>query len=445
MSWSVIFPGQGYQQLRSQLLAHTPEEAGAILLCHRSGGRRLLVETAMIASPEDCRVQGPDRLEFEAPFLARAVKRARDQDLSLILVHTHPFDDHPRFSRVDDHGESVVIPAVSGRAPTGPHGALVLGTAGFQGRLHAAGGVEPIEAVVEVGPRVVRYGPRRSAVLDEIHDRNVRTFGAAGQQLLTEATVGIVGLGGTGSLVAEQLARLGVGTLVLIDDDTLAATNLNRVAGAYPADVGHPKVEVAANHVARITGGRTAVTPLIGSVLDRTVAQALLDCDFVMNCTDTHGSRAVINQLAYQHWLPAIDMGVRIDAVDGQVSAMAGRVQMLAPGLACLQCDALLDPEAVRRDLMTEAERRADPYIVGEASPQPSVISLNGTVSSLAVTTFLAAAVGLPIRARRMNYRVAEGALRAVSADPNPECIVCSASRGAYGQGDRWPMFWRQT
>lgn len=444
MSWKIVFPGAGYQRLRAALLAHAPQEAGAILLCNRSPNQRLLVETMMIAGPDDCRVQGPDRLEFEAPYLARAVKRAREADQSLILVHTHPFDDQPVFSWVDDRGEALVVPAIAGRAPTGPHGALVLGAGGFQGRLHTEAGLEAVSEIVEAGPRVTRYGPRRSLVLDEIHDRNVRTFGAAGQQLLAEATVGVVGLGGTGSLVAEQLARLGVGALVLIDDDRLAATNLNRVVGAYAADVGRFKVEVAADHIARTTDGKTDVTAIPGSILDRIVGKELLGCDFVMNCTDTHGSRAVVNQLAYQHWLPAIDMGVRIDADDGQVTAMAGRVQMLAPGLACLQCDSLLDPEAVRRDLMTEAERHVDPYIVGEASPQPSVISLNATVASLAVTTFLAAMVGLPVRARRMNYRVAEAAVRAVGAQANPSCIVCSTARGAFGQGDRWPMFWRQ-
>ncbi len=181
-----------------------------------------------------------------------------------------------------------------------------------------------------------------------------------------------------------------------------------------------------------------------GSVLHHGVAERLFRCDVIFCCTDTHGSRAVLNQLAYQHWLPTIDMGVRIDATDGQISAMAGRVQMLAPGLACLQCESLLDAEAVRRDLLTDSERQADPYIVGEASPQPAVISLNGTVASLAITTFLAAVVGLPARARRLNYRVAEGIVRPVATEPNPTCIVCSAKRGAPGQGDRWPMFWRR-
>jgi len=444
MKWKLVFSGDGYARLRSELLASSPAEAGAILLCNRSFGGRLLVASVSIAGATDCSIQGPDRLEFAPEFLARAVKRARDNDQALILVHTHPFSDQPEFSFVDDGGEAVAIPAIAARAPKGPHGALVLGRAGFRGRIYEGSRAEQITAITEVGPDVVVHGIGHSTAIEEIHDRNVRAFGAAGQTILAGAVVGVVGLGGTGSLIAEQLARLGVGELILIDDDTLATTNLNRVVGAYSADVGRPKVKVAQDHVARITNERTRTEAVVGSVLHKGAAERLFRCDLIFCCTDTHGSRAVLNQLAYQHWLPTIDMGVRIDANDGQISAMAGRVQMLAPGLACLQCENLLDPEAVRRDLLTDSERKADPYIVGEASPQPAVISLNGTVASLAITTFLAAVVGLPARTRRLNYRVAEGVVRPVATEPNPTCIVCSEQRGAAGQGDRWPIFWRR-
>ncbi len=54
-----------------------------------------------------------------------------------------------------------------------------------------------------------------------------------------------------------------------------------------------------------------------------------------------------------------------------------GRVQLLSPGLACLTCGGLLDGNEVRRDMMSEGERKQDPYLVGAREPAPSVISLN--------------------------------------------------------------------
>jgi hypothetical protein len=210
------------------------------------------------------------------------------------------------------------------------------------------------------------------------------------------------------------------------------------------ADVGRRKVDIASANVERISGGRVGVSTIPGNVTFRATAVHLLDCDFVFSCTDTHGSRAVVNQLAYQYLLPAIDMGIRIDAAGGRVTSMAGRTQMLAPGLACLQCQNLLDPEEVRRDLMTSAERIADPYIVGAPQPQPAVISLNATVASLSVTMFLAAVTGMPISARRLNYRIGESIVKPVEVQPTPNCVVCSSSRGALAKGDSWPMLARE-
>lgn len=425
-------------------MASAPKEAGAILLANHGGPNCLLIDEIRVATPADYVVQEAHRLEFAPSFLASAVKAARDRCQSLILVHTHPECVDPEFSVVDDDGEALLIPAISARAQTGVHGALVVGKSGFKARVYVDEKPEPVEKVIEVGSRVFAYVREGAAgSVAEIFDRNVRALGQSGQRVLGRTRVGIVGLGGTGSIVAEQLAYLGVRSFVLIDNDPLAATNLNRVVGTVPDDVGVQKVVCCQRHIDRISAGHATVDAIVGSVLDQSVARHLLDCDAVFNCTDTHASRAIVNQLSYQYFIPAIDLGVRIDAQDGEISAMAGRVQMLAPELACLQCQALLDPEIVRRELLSEDARRADPYIVGEDVPQPSVISLNGTIASLAVTTFLGAWIGLPIQGRRLNYRIREGLVRGVSSQPNPDCIVCSKSRGAFGKGESWPVFWR--
>src|SRR5207247_877070 len=134
-----------------------------------------------------------------------------------------------------------------------------------------------------------------------------------------------------------------------------------------------------------------------GSVLTTTVARELRNVDFVFMCTDSHGSRAVLNQLAYQYLIPTIDTGVAIAATESRVTSVVGRVQMLAPGLGCLTCAELLDSDAVRRDLMTAYERKKDPYFLGEPQPQPAVMSFNMTMASLAVTMFLGAVTNLPV------------------------------------------------
>ena len=76
-------------------------------------------------------------------------------------------------------------------------------------------------------------------------DRQVRAFGEPGQRLLRRLHFAVIGAGGTGSLVCQQLAHLGASCITVVDPDLVEETNLNRLVGSIPSDVGRPKVEVA--------------------------------------------------------------------------------------------------------------------------------------------------------------------------------------------------------
>ena len=294
--------------------------------------------------------------------------------------------------------------------------------------------------VVEVGKDVRTHLPRPVSPGDvqPRFDRSVRAFGALGQSTLSRLTVGIVGLGGLGSIVAEQLAHLGVGGFVLLDPDLIEETNLNRVVGSTHEAIGMPKVQIAARMIRRICED-AQVHSISGDIMCEPDARPLLGVDFIFGCTDLHGSRTVINQIAYQYLIPTIDLGVRVQARHSKIMGMAGRVQMLAPGLACLVCSNLLDPEEVRRDFLSPEARQRDPYISGAVEPQPAVISLNGSVASLGVTMMLSAIVGLPLATRHQVIRFDRGIVRPILQQPQAECIVCSL-RGALGRGDSWHL-----
>ena len=94
------------------------------------------------------------------------------------------------------------------------------------------------EAVV-VGNTIKRLTPSPGLLLREAegsYDRQIRMFGKVGQTLLAKCRVAIIGLGGVGSLVAENLSRLGVGEFCLIDDDHVEESNLSRTFGATISD-----------------------------------------------------------------------------------------------------------------------------------------------------------------------------------------------------------------
>lgn len=436
------FPADAFSRLRAALLRDQPRESAAILLAEHvplSDGSILLARDIMVA-PSQFTKATEYQIDIAPEFIARALKTARTDGTSVFFAHSHPFAARAAFSAQDDRGEAVLMPTMFQRAGGRPHGALVVTAADVAARLYRSpDGVS--EAVHVVENARVHSAWSESSELDITYDRTVRALGVEAQRRLSHLRVGVVGLGGMGSVVVQQLAYLGVGAFVLVDPDVVDATNLNRLVGSSQASVGLPKVDVASTMVRSIRSGASVVA-VRGDVRFERDARRLLDVDLIFCCTDSHGSRAVLNQLAYQYFVPVIDMGVRIDEREGRIDGVVGRVQALAPGLACLVCEGLLDSEQVRRDLLDDAERRRDPYIVGATEPQPAVISINSVVGSLSVTMFLAITCGFPLEARHQIFLADRGVVRTVNATPDAACFVCSPG-GALGRGTRARMPWR--
>lgn len=401
----------------------------------RSGERDYVVADLRPVADNAYLVRTASTATLKPEFCSQLANQAKQNGAGVLLAHTHVGNQALEgFSMVDDSGEPALATYFARRLP---------GCANFTAvvtshQVHArAMGPGEAERVALVGRELVLPAQPGSPV-DGKFERQVRAFGEGGQRVLGALSVAIVGLGGTGSVVAQQLAHLGIKRFILVDPDRVEATNLNRLVGAAGSDIGRAKVDVAADHIKRINA--TAECQVVqGDVTHPEVAAKLTTADFIFGCTDSMASRAVMNQLAYQYFIPCVDMGVAIGSTAGAVTYIGGRVQMLSPGLACLVCTDKLDSEQVRREMMTPEERNRDRYIVGDQVPQPAVISLNSQVSSAAVTMFLSALTGMPARARMLTFDAMRGTVRPVAADPRPHCIVCS-HEGAQGQGARWSL-----
>ncbi len=433
----LVFPSGLYRDVGEVLLTGNNEGAAVLLASPvpaERGDWRLLVRDVRYPAPKDYAHRSSVSAVLAPAFVADVTKTARRTNRVVVFAHTHLGRGIPSFSPIDTDGERTLRRYLS-REHEHPDAALVLSRDGCASRI--LGADVPV-SVVEVGRDVKILSGKVEPESDEEFGRQVLAFGSFGQGLLRQLKVGIVGLGGTGSVVAQQLAHLGVRRYVLVDSDDVDRTNLNRLVGATADDVGLPKVEVAARTISGVRPNAN-VEMVRGDVGLAAVAKTLAAVDAVFCCTDSHGSRAVLNQLAYQYLVPCFDAGLAMVVKDTHLSRVVGRVQMLAPTLACLACTNLLDPELVRLELMTAAERRADPYFIGARVQQPAVVSLNSLVSSLAVTMFLSAFVGIPLTARYQLYDGIAGHVRAVEATTAPACIVCSRY-GALGRGNEWPL-----
>lgn len=435
----LVFTEEDYLSLLYRL-SDAKFESCAILttsIVQTQRSTRLLVRQIHIAPPDAYRKRNTSAAILEPSFIVPIAKAAQKNGNGLVFVHTHPWElGVPSFSAVDSAGEKLLQDFLCNRDIAGPNAALLLGKERCRARLLGIG--TEISVLTVGATRRIVFDPSSQKHFRPVHDRQVRLLGAEAQNKLGRLVVGVVGVGGTGSASAQQLAHLGIENFVLIDHDLVEGTNLNRLVGAQPSDVGTPKVHIAKRQIKRIAPDAKVIT-IQGSVLDNDAAHSLKGVDFIFCCTDTQASRAVVNQLVYQYLIPCIDMGVSITSGEGKIQRITGRVQLLSPGQACLTCQELLDSNIVRQEFMTIEERAQDPYFIGEGEPQPAVISLNSTMSSLAITMFLAVVAELPSKARQLNYDALIGRVRSSSAIRYPTCVVCSR-HGALGRGMEWPL-----
>ncbi len=122
-------------------------------------------------------------------------------------------------------------------------------------------------------------------------------LGETGQQKLKNARVLVIGAGGLGSPLLIYLAAAGVGTITIIDDDIVSSSNLQRQILYATAQVGLPKVEVAAQ---RLTDLYPEIHISVHNArLTETNAEELIsDCDVVADCSDNYSTRALIGQIS---------------------------------------------------------------------------------------------------------------------------------------------------
>jgi molybdopterin/thiamine biosynthesis adenylyltransferase/rhodanese-related sulfurtransferase len=142
-------------------------------------------------------------------------------------------------------------------------------------------------------------------------------FGQRAQEKLREARVLVVGAGGLGCPVLQYLAAAGVGTLGIIDGDTVALSNLQRQVLYRTEDVGKPKAETAAAHLRALNDGLNC--PVVPEYLTPQNAETLIGAfDLVVDCTDTFPARYLINDVCVRLNRPFIYGALH--QFEGQVS-----------------------------------------------------------------------------------------------------------------------------
>ena len=200
-------------------------------------------------------------------------------------------------------------------------------------REHAEGDLLPWPCQVEAARRFhLSLAQVEEAILEEgllpaRYQRNRQCIGTGQQLQLFHSRVAVIGCGGLGGYVIEELARLGVGEIIAVDHDVFVEHNLNRQILASPGSLGCAKVEVAQQRVEKINPAVTLVP--IAQALTRTNGRDLLDA--------AHVAVDALDSVAARLDLAEVCEELAIPLVHGAIGGWYGQVATQFPGDRSLQ------------------------------------------------------------------------------------------------------------
>ena len=390
--------------LREHLFPGDGLEAAAILICARYEGKRTkLIAKSVIAVPHEACERRQDFVRWPGDYLEQAIVESEIAQLSIVLIHSHP-GGFLGFSEMDNESDLITMRSLFAGVET-THGSAVMIPSGAMVARTYDSSQHPTEVslVSVVGDDIRLYFQSEdgSAVVDDIA-RPPMAFTSGMTKTLSQLSVAVIGVSGTGSVVAEQVTRLGFGEIILIDHDHVEERNLNRILNSTLADVGlsASKVEMFADFIGRVRGDGIACS-IAQSIGTREAVLAAADADILFCCVDTKFARMIADRIASRFLIPLFDVGVLIPTMKSESSSVTiagvyARVDYVKPGGATLADRGVYTSESLRAESLLAASPEAYQqqlqlgYIKGLHEEAPAVISLNMMAASACVMEFLA-------------------------------------------------------
>jgi len=237
----------------------------------------------------------------------------------------------------------------------------------------------------------------------------LRELGGPGQKRLKEAKVLVIGAGGLGSPALLYLGAAGVGTLGVIDDDSVENTNLQRQVIHMDGAIGTPKV-FSAEKTVNAQNPYVTVKPYNRRLTEEIASDLFAEYDVILDGTDSFATRYLANRTAAAQGKPLIS---------GALSQWEGQVSVFDPakGTPCYQC---IFPEAPAPGL---APSCAEAGVLG---PLPGVVGAMMAVEAVKVIT----GAGAALRGEMLIYDALWGETRKIALKRRADCPVCGLAHG---------------
>src|SRR5918999_697687 len=384
---------------------------------------------------------------------------------TLINIHDHWFDQTTRFSGLDDAGDldfdtylrERFEPMLKKHRYIGQDRdifniAIVLAKRGCEARVINSNKKNPfnplasLDVIGDCLKRVYqgRFALRGKKAQTQVFSRHRDFISKKHQELMSHLTLALIGCGGVGSIFCESLLRTGFGqsaAIILIDDQLLEESNLNRFQGGKPKMVGKPKAYLLARQLRGMFPGRE-VKAISQSVFHPDAEAALRSADLIVAGLDNDEGRYLLNKVALQYYLPYFDAGTSITAKNAKTDFLT-RYFAVIPGVtACMECTeyTLFNRERVINaflDQHTLQARAAAGYVIDDPNVSaPSVYALNLRSAGLLTTELLNFVCGFRPTATMILESWREGRFQRSDRlnfpeQPNPECPICNFYAGA--------------
>lgn len=344
------------ESINAQLLKHLirldgQEDLVFATYAPSSGMNRHTAIVRHVIFPQEGDREVHGNVEFFPQYFERALDIARTRNEGLIFIHSHPFTGWQGMSVPDVTAEKRISPSIFGS--TGLH--LVGMTVGDDGTWSARFWIKHhykkrtyfrkwCSSVRVVGQKLsINFN---NSILKPKFDsekqlRTISAWGKETQEDISRISVGIVGLGSVGSIVAEILARTGISYFSLIDFDSVEKKNLDRTLGVYGTDVGKAKVNAIARSIKRsATSPKVNIRKSEYSICEERGFTEALDCDIIFSCVDRPWPRQILNFISYAHFIPVIDGGIKVRTNRDNTKLVGSdwRAHTFGPGRVCLEC-----------------------------------------------------------------------------------------------------------
>lgn len=430
-----------FNNLHERLFRAAPDECAAFLATETAGSR-IVTRSMQVFDGQAFERSAHGELSLSEAAQVNALATLKRHGHGAVEVHTHPGSGlDAAFSRFDLEQLPAFARYVRHKLPGRPYGALVLGETGYEG-IAVTEGQEPLTLRIageqSAIPRWLSSGRALASsptpTNERRFDRQIRALGPDGQRKLRALRIGVVGLGGTGSQVAQQLAHLGCGEVVLSDSDRIEASNLHRLAGSawWDPHLRRKKTSNVRRLFARVNPSSHVTAT--GNLHSLRTLKWLKQVDLIIGCVDNEGARLILSELAAAYLIPYLDIAVGIERTDK--TRVGGRLAFYLPGGPCLACADDLDFEEATEDLQSESLRRirVERGYAHDRRVEAALMPLNTVLAGMALIEVLAFATAIRHVRPFARYDALTNQITAQHVAVNQECPVC---RPAYGMGDR--------